>query len=560
MEILRIENLSFTYPKNDKKALDNVSFSIEEGDFVLVCGSSGSGKTTLLRTLKPEIAPYGEKNGKILFCGEELSSLNSLKTAGEIGFVSQQPEQQIVTDTVEEELSFGLCGICTDREKIRRRVGEVVGYFGIEGMLGKKTSELSGGQKQMLCLASVMAMNPRVLILDEPTSQLDPISAVEFIFALKRLNRDMGLTVIISEHRVEELFVAADKIAVFDSGCLISFGSPYSVGEYLASSPKAERASLMLPCATKIFRGTGGVGRAPLTVRDGREYINKNFKNGVCKKVVPGAQAHEKADVAVRLDKVCFKYGRERPYVLYDCSAEINRCEIFAVLGGNGSGKTTLLSIISGLEKPISGKVDILGKNINKYKGNSLYRGVLSALPQDPQELFIGESGREEIEQVCQDKEKAEAMARTLEIDGLLDRHPYDLSGGEQQRLALCEVLLTEPKILLLDEPTRSIDAFYKKVLAEKLRALKNDGVTVIMVTHDTEFAAEVADRCAMLFGGELTQGERPEEFFSENDFYTTQAARISRGSFENAVTPEQVIGLCLKNKAMEHERQNEKK
>lgn len=550
MEILRVENLSFSYPKTNKKALDVVSFSINEGDFVLVCGSSGSGKTTLLRTLKPEIAPYGEKNGKILFFGEDLLSLPSEKTTREIGFVSQRPEQQIVTDTVEEELSFGLCGICTDNGKIRRRVGEVVGYFGIEGMLGKKTSELSGGQKQTLCLASVMAMSPKVLILDEPTSQLDPISAAEFISLLRRLNRETGLTVIISEHRVEDLFAAADKIAIFDSGRLISFGTPQNVGEFLASSTTAVRPALMLPCAAKIFRATGGKGETPLTVRDGREYIRNNFKFNAFRTEKEKTRKESGKDIAVKLDRVSFKYGRETPYVLYNCSTDVYHGEIFAILGGNGSGKTTLLSVISGLEKPISGKVEILGKSIDKYKGNSLYRGVLSALPQDPQELFIGESGREELEQVCKNREKAEAMAGMLEMTELLDRHPYDLSGGEQQRLALCEVLLTDPKILLLDEPTRSIDSFYKKVLAEKLKNLKADGITVIMVTHDTDFAAETADRCAMLFDGELTVGEAPEKFFSENDFYTTHAARISRGFFDGAVTVEQVTDICLNNGA----------
>ena len=549
MEILRIEDLSFTYPSAEKRAIEHVSFSVEEGEFVLVCGSSGSGKTTLFRTLKPEIAPFGKLEGKIYFCGGELSDLPREKSVGEIGFVSQLPEQQIVTDTVEEELSFGLCGICTDNSEIRRRVGEAVGYFGIEGLLGKKTSELSGGQKQLVCLASVMAMNPKMLILDEPTSQLDPVSASEFISILKRLNQDTGLTVIISEHRVEELFPAADKIAVFDGGRTIAFGSPKEAGGFLAKNSATERAALFLPCAAKLFGETGGDGETPLTVREGREYLRSCFKNEIRElKPAEHTPTGEKKEVAVKCGGVCFKYGRELPYVLYNCSTEIYRGEIFAVLGGNGSGKSTLLSILAGLEKPIAGRVEILGKSIDKYKGNSLYRSAVSMLPQDPQELFVGESAADELKQICSDGEKIKSLAKLLEIDGLLDRHPYDLSGGEQQRLALCEVLLTDPKILLLDEPTRSIDMFFKNVLTGILKELKARGVTVIMVTHDTEFAASAADRCAMLFAGELTQGESPEKFFSENCFYTTQSARISRGYYEKAVTVEQVAGLCRLN------------
>lgn len=542
MEILTLKNLSFSYPESDRKAIENISLSVREGEFIVICGRSGCGKTTLLRLLKNELAPVGKREGEILFCGKAMDEVDARTSARCIGFVAQNPESQTVTDKVWHELAFGLENLGCDPDEMRLRIGETANYFGINTMTERETATLSGGQKQLLALAAVMTLSPKVLLLDEPTSQLDPIAASGFISTLQKINRELGMTVILSEHRLEEVFPIADRVVVMDEGKIVCSDEPEKVCGALAKSP----ISAGFPSAARIFSGLDGKGKCPLTVREGREFLS-SFE----KKSLPIEEKSRPDEVAFSMKNVWQRYERNSPDILKGADIEVRRGEIFSLLGGNGSGKTTLLSVIAGVEKAYRGKITILGKNIKKY-GAELHRGTVAMLPQDVSTVFIKNTVRDDLFDICRavgcgknDAEKKVAdICAELSITEVLSRHPYDLSGGEGQRAALAKILLTEPKILLLDEPTKGIDAFAKQTLMAILRRLSESGVTVLIVTHDTEFAAEISDRCAMLFDGKVISPSCPQRFFGKNNFYTTSASRISRGIFENTVTAEQVIAL----------------
>lgn len=540
MEILKVENLNFTYPLTASPAVSDVSFSVNKGEFVAVCGATGSGKSTLLRLLKREIAPLGETSGSIIFDGTDTEKLAPEKSASGIGFVMQNPEHQLVTDTVWHELAFGLENLNLPQKAMARRIAETAAYFGMESWYDKKVSELSGGQKQLLCLASVMVMNPQVLVLDEPTSRLDPIAASEFVAALKKLNRELSLTVIISEHRLEEVIPACDRLLVLENGSVKSFDTPQNVVPELD-----ERLLRAMPAAVQLFRKADGRGECPLDIRGGRCFIEANFGSRITALPVNEYTHHE--NVAMHFKNVYFRYERSLPDVLKGLNMTIYENEVFCIFGGNGSGKSTMLSAAANLIKPYSGSIEIFGKKLKEYKNQSLYRNCLTLLPQDVQTVFMRNTVREELEGA-----ESEAEMLPFDFDRLMYKHPYDLSGGEQQLVALAKVLAAKPKLLLLDEPTKGIDADSKYRLVSILKQLKSDGMTIIIVTHDTEFSCDCADRCAMLFRGEIVSEAAPREFFSENNFYTTAVSRMTRGIYSNAVSVDDALQLCNLNKGGE--------
>ena len=553
MEILQIKDLSFRYPEAEKNALNNVSLTVKCGEFLVLCGESGCGKSTLLRLLKKELSPYGEQNGEILYNGKPLSDIDNRTAAADIGFVLQNPETQIVTDVVWHELAFGLESLGVETSVIRRRVAEMASYFGIESWLHKKTAELSGGQKQLLNLASVMAMQPKILLLDEPTAQLDPIAAANFIATLQKLNRESGLTILLVEHRLEEVFPIADRILLMDNGQLIYADTPKKINSYFKCNPSHPMLA-GIPAAMRIFHLLDDDGDCPLTVREGRNYITQNYSNKVnTLRIKPYSHNFEKV---IELKDIRFRYEKELPDIIKDASLTVYKGEHFCILGGNGTGKTTTLNIISGLLKPYKGKVLINNKRIKDYTENSLYIENIAVLPQNPQTVFLEKTVKEDLCETCktmgyskkESDDKISEIAKKLQIEHLLQMHPYDLSGGEQQKAALAKILLLNPKILLLDEPTKGIDAYAKLTLSAILSKLKEEGLTVVTVTHDIEFAAANADRCGMFFDGELTSADTPDAFFTENSFYTTSANRISRGYFKNAILCEQVAELCSIN------------
>lgn len=564
MALLEVKNLSFTYPRQPKDttepkpALSDVSLEIRKGEFMVLCGASGCGKSTLLRLLKRELAPEGEKSGEIIFCGKEQSTLSEREAACEIGYVLQNPENQIVTDKVWHELAFGLENMGVPTPVIRRRVAEMACFFGIDDWFRKKTTELSGGQKQLLNLASILSMQPKLLILDEPTSQLDPIAASDFIHTLSKINKELGLTILLTEHRLEEVFPLADRVAVMDQGKLLFVESPRQAGHELKKFDPNHRMLLGLPSAVRIYQGLDAEDvTCPLTVRDGRNFIEENYNNTITRlEREPEKKEEKDRPIAMRMKDICFRYEKEEPDVLDHVALTLYEGEVVSILGGNGAGKTTLLSVISGTNRPYYGKIEVFGKRLQKYRGKELYIRKLASLPQNPQTVFLKMTVREDYEELakvlgCKKSEledKIQAVAQQLEITHLLDRHPYDLSGGEQQRAAIGKVLLLEPRLLLLDEPTKGIDAWSKRQLGNLLKDLRGQGITLLMVTHDVEFAAEVSDRCGLFFDHEITSVDTPEEFFCNNNYYTTAANRISRQQYENAITCEEVIELCRQN------------
>ena len=549
MAHFEIQDLTFSYAAaKGRHSLENVSLSIEQGEFLVLCGASGSGKSTLLRQLKAVLTPSGKRSGEVLFHGVPLSQVPDRDQAAKIGFVMQNPDDQIVTDKVWHELAFGLESLGCDQKTMRARVAEMACYFGIQDWFHRDVATLSGGQKQLLNLASIMAMQPEVLILDEPTSQLDPIAASDFLNTVRKINTELGTTVLITEHRLEDIFPYADRAVVMDGGRILADDTPSRVGQLLFA--RNHPMFTAMPTPVRVFYGAGCSGESPLTVRQGRSWLSREFPEAPEKNTVPApALPEEVENPALMLKELWFRYEKDSPDILRGVSAEVPAGSLYAILGGNGAGKSTTLKAISGICRPYRGKITLFGKPMEKYKSSELFRGCLAMLPQDPKSLFVKKSVREELEEMTKDTSAISEISRLCQIESLLGSHPYDLSGGEQQRSALAKVLLTKPRLLLLDEPTKGIDCFFKETFAKILADLKAQGITVVMVSHDVEFCARYADVVAMFFDGQILTADTPRRFFGANSFYTTAAHRMSRHVFDGAVTAEDVITLYRKNK-----------
>ena len=549
MAHFQIENLSFSYPAaKGKESLHDVNLTIQKGEYVVLCGKSGSGKTTLLRQLKSVLAPHGKKSGQVLFNGVSLDKVSQRDQSGKIGYVMQNPDDQIVTDKVWHELAFGLESLGCDQKTMRARVAEMACYFGIQDWFHRDVANLSGGQKQLLNLASIMAMQPEVLILDEPTSQLDPIAASDFLNTVRKINMELGTTVIITEHRLEDIFPYADRAVVMGAGRVVADDTPRNIGKLLYEQ-KSDMFAAM-PTPVRVFYGSNGTGDCPLTVREGRNWLSREFATEPTQKAMPvEVLPDEIENPALSLKELWFRYEKDSPDILRGVSAEVPVGSLYAIVGGNGAGKSTTLKAICGICRPYRGSVKVFGKPINKYKSAELFGGCLAMLPQDPKSLFVKKTVREDLEEMTRDKSLLEEIAATCQITNLLGCHPYDLSGGEQQRAALAKVLLTQPKLLLLDEPTKGIDSFFKETLAQILCKLKGQGVTIVMVSHDVEFCAKYADMVSMFFDGQMLTTDTPSRFFGNNSFYTTAANRMSRHVFSMAVTAEDVVKLYKQNK-----------
>ena len=533
MEVFTIRNLTFAYPEQEKSAISDLTLSVRPGEFLVLCGPSGCGKSTLLRQLKTVLAPHGRRSGEILFENTPLDALSQREQAERIGFVQQSPENQIVTDKVWHELAFGLESLGYDTPTIRRRVAEMASFFGIQTWFYKSVTELSGGQKQLLNLASVMVLQPKVLILDEPTSQLDPIAASDFLATLGKLNRELGTTILLTEHRLEEAFGYASRVAVMDKGRLLCTGAPAEVGAELKSSRST--MFLAMPAAMRIWSAADSSAACPVSVCDGRSWLMSYAKTHELKPIPEEAKNAPDTQTVVSARELWFKYDKDLPDVVKGLSLELQKGEFLALLGGNGTGKTTSMKLLAGLKKAYRGELNITGS--------------VGMLPQNPQALFVKASVREDLLEILPKAERRsdrlEQVVSLCRLAELLDRHPYDLSGGEQQRAALAKILLLNPDILLLDEPTKGLDAEFKQVFGQILRTLQASGVAILMVSHDIEFCAKYADRCALFFDGSIVAEAGPRTFFSGNSFYTTSANRIARDVLPEAVTPEDVIAAC---------------
>ena len=635
MKIIEVKNFSFRYTNGNRNSLENVTLDVEEGTFNVLCGKSGCGKSTLLRQLKSDLAPCGSRSGRICYYGQDLEKIAHRQQSQEIGYVLQNPENQIVTDKVWHELAFGLESLGYDTPSIRLRVAEMASYFGIHQWFYKNVSELSGGQKQLLNLAAIMAMHPKLLILDEPTSQLDPIAASDFLETVRKINRDIGTTVILTEHRLQDVIPWADKVYVLDQGGLLTQGTPGEIGEFLKE--KHHGMFLSMPVPMQIYAEVESDLPCPLTVREGRNWITQVMQKArhdkleqVChdREQLLNESYHDEMNVekhdrafeknnefestktddftqnsstdinidtnevnsksnsklhktlntlrskiphmskefetpAIQVKDVWFRYEKDGRDVVQDLNLEVEQGEFYALVGGNGTGKSTTLSLISRVRAPYRGKILLNGIDIRRYTDIQLYRGYLGVLPQNPQSMFIRKTVREDLYSIIggakekkspeytasmKKAEAIEGIVSLTRLEGLLDRHPYDLSGGEQQRLALAKVLLLQPRLLLMDEPTKGLDAEYKQELGEILKKLQEHGITIFMISHDVEFVAEYADRVGLFFQGNVVTSKPAAEFFAGNSFYTTAANRMARHYFPEAVTGKEVAA-CLKER-----------
>lgn len=541
MEIFKIDKLGFKFPdyetgtyNQQPDILRDVSFTIEKGDFVTLAGPTGCGKSTLLRLLKKELAPRGEQTGKIFYQGKELSSYKEGDLAHQIGFVMQNPEHQCVTDKVWHELAFGLENMGMDRQQMRFRLAEMASYFGMDPWLEKEVYTLSGGQKQLLNLASVLIMSPEILILDEPTSQLDPIAAENFIHTIKKLNEETGITILMAEHRLESVLPISNKVLLMQKGKIVYEGKPEDIK---ADAPYFEVFRLAMPVSLRLYMEFAKKGHkepCPLTVAQGKRYLHTHFKN--TKKALTRMDnqglAKEKKAPCLEVSSLWFKYEKKGADVLKETSFSLYEGEIFCILGANGSGKSTALKCAAGLLKPYAGKVKRTTDRIGY-------------LPQDVETVFVTDQVWEDLKLVGYDKD---SFAFPFALSPYYDKHPYDLSGGEKQLVALAKILAKGADILLLDEPAKGLDANAKERLLDLLAILKSQGKAILVVTHDVEFAALCGDRCALFSRGEIVSEKEENSFFTHNTFYTTAAARISKDFYDGVVTTNDLITLCKEN------------
>ena len=569
--MLRFENFGFKYENSDNSIFSNVNFEVNEGEVTLLIGKSGCGKSTLIRSIKPYMARKGIIEGSIYYKGKDVNSLSDEELA-HIGYVSQDIENQIVTDKVWHELAFGLENLGMPQKEMRLRCGEMAAYFGIEDWYNRDTDSLSTGQKQLLNLASVMVMKPDLLILDEPASTLDPVAESELLERVFRLNRDFGTTILIVMHELEEVFNRADKIVFMNNegDTSVVVNDKRNMAKYLIESNNNQVFGL--PSASRICselyrREDIDLSAVPISIADGKRFINDNSelinsyyeKNKVYNTT---DDTKENSENAIELKHVYYKYDKDLDFVLEDFALTVKTGEVYTIMGGNGCGKSTTLSIISKLINPNDGKVLLFGKDIKKIKDEEIYGEILGYVPQEPRNLFSKDTVLEELlgkvkgfsydnlkvddnllKKLENENKDLYDYITFFEIENILSLNPFDISGGEMQKVAMIKVLLLNSKIVIMDEPTKGLDAFAKSKMASYIMKLKNMGKTILLVSHDIEFSASVSDRLGFLFNRRIISDAIPTLFFTDNHFYTTVTRRITRDYFDDVILIKDIFG-----------------
>ncbi|MCR4842093.1 MAG: ATP-binding cassette domain-containing protein [Eubacterium sp.] len=560
-EIITVKNLTFSYEGSDENALRDISFGVEPGEIVLLMGASGCGKSTLLRRLKGGNAPGDILSGEILFDGRPIGGFDRRELASRIGFVSQNPDDDIVTDRVYHELAFAPESLGMPRDAIRRAVSVTASAFGMEQWFEDRTDTLSGGQKQILSLASVMTLGPDLLILDEPLSMLDPTSARRFLDMLREINTEYGTAIIISEHSTNLICEYVHRIMFMDGGRIVADGDPRECAKAVFDMNHPMAGGF--PAAAEIAYRLGERERLPMNVREGKAFVadlcakkgiepaGRSAAPGVptaATSGVPTSAASGPGDsdgeILLSCENVYFRYTRDSRDILRGFTLDIRAGEVISLFGANAGGKSTALRILCGLDTPRDGVVRYLGKRIKKDGWKELYGGALGVLPQNPSLLFTERTLREEL-LVTASEEDADRLCGLFELTELMESHPDDLSAGQAQSLALAKIIALRPRVLLLDEPTKGMDVTRKAILADVLEGLKNSGVGILLITHDTEFSALCADRCAFMFGGGVVSVAKTGEFMSGGGFYSTAANRMAGGYFPGVLTAGEVA-KCL--------------
>lgn len=572
MEAIAIKNLTFAYSENSDFSLNQISLQVEQGEILLITGVSGCGKTTLLRHLKQEYMPQGfcSEDSEIWIGGRRIQELDEKEQAAIVGFVGQNVEDAQVTDKVWHELAFGLENLGYAQDVMQRKIAEMVAFFGLDGIYHEKLCNLSGGQKQMVNLAAVMVMEPEVLVLDEPTSQLDPIAATEFFRMIEKINRELGTTIVMTEHRLEEVFAMSHRICVMEQGSVIALDAPWQIARDLYEANHV--LAKALPSAAKIYLPLEcGREQVPITVNEGRNWLKGYVKehrpemwgemdfysrrrsDSSDKTNVHGKRKSDHFDkmnrwndrklgpLALHADEIWFRYERDGKDILKACSLKLEKGKITAILGGNGAGKSTLLNVLAGHFTPYLGKVEI-------------EPDAVGMLPQNPQAMFAKKTVEEELL-------FSQEMIDDCDLQTVRKQHPFDLSGGQMQKLALAKLLLDDKDILLLDEPSKGMDYDFKEYMGKLLKQLVSRGKTVLMVSHDVEFCAKYADVCGLFFDGHIVSFTDCRSFFLRNRFYTTSVARMCRDIMPEAMVVEDVLQVfgCEGKEEISREMWNDK-
>lgn len=529
MAAITVENLSFAY--DEHSVLRNVSFTIQEGQFVALCGQTGCGKSTLLRLLKKELQPVGELTGHIHIQGEALSHVSP--TA--VGFVMQKPENQLVMEKVWQELAYPLENLAVPPSIMEQQIAEIMHFLGIHHLFDERTDTLSGGQKQLVNLAAVLVTKPKILLLDEPTAQLDPLAATRFIQLLARLHQELGLTICIIEHRLEELIPYLDEVLLLENQTVRYQLPPRLLIEKLSDHPMLRAFG-----AGPYIYSKAKLGYIPLTINEARAKLPQR-QNVYLTEINP---VH--APQVFSAKELYFRYEKRGPDLLRNVSLSLHQGECLAILGGNGAGKTTLLYALAGLLKPYKGKTSTYLEGAER----------IAILPQNPLTTFTKSTVRQEldsVEKVATERfqERLALMEAHFQLQQFYDKHPFDLSGGQQQLLAFAKLYCLDCPIVLLDEPTKGLDTDYKGLIQEILQRLREEGTSIITVTHDLDFAAVVASHCTMLFQGKLTSLLPVRQFFSANEYYTTSTRRIT-AHISNAITADEAVSI-LTTKEKKH-------
>lgn len=554
MELIRFNDFSFEYSDNEK-IFSKLNLTVNRGDFVLFCGPSGCGKTTLLMNLKNEIKPIGNEEGIIYYDGENIRQLSKEKSARDIGFLFQNPENQFVCDTVIQEISFSLENMGTPTEEIRTRIAEISTFFSLDKLLYKKVDELSGGQKQLVNLCSLLVLKPKVLLLDEPTSQLDPIASYDFLSILRRLNEEFSITILMTEHRINNVFPFIDKAVFIEEGVIAYNNHPREICLETCNNPIFSNylpSTALIHFLFKKYYSFSQDRIVPLSIREGlndmyemNQEILNNSKNTfyeeyklLNEKILNEKKSGTKIDknkAIFKCENLWFGYNTNQ-VIIKEVSFEIKEGEFISILGGNGTGKSTLLQLLVKILKPIKGKV----KHDKKIK--------LGYVHQNPMIHFRFETVEEELnteaseinsknKEIIMDKKEKKDLIEFFEIENLLKKHPYDCSGGEQQKIAIVKSLLRKPDILFLDEPTKGLDPIFKKNLGDKFQKLQKNGLSIVMVTHDIDFAADYSSRSFLIFDGKIQVDTTPKDMFYNNNFYTTFVNRMVKNYIPNCVT-----------------------
>nr|WP_027309012.1 energy-coupling factor transporter ATPase [Caloramator sp. ALD01] len=535
---IKIQNLNYYYPNSNEKALDNINLEIKDGEFILVAGYSGSGKSTLAKCITGAIPNFygGKIGGKVLLDDEEILKIDERRRASLITMVFQDPERQLLMNKVYREIAFGLENIALDEGTIKKRIWESLEFCGITDLYDRDISTLSGGQKQKVAIASALSFMPRCIILDEPTSQLDPVSADEILNIVKKINRELMINVIVIEQRVSRWFDGIDKLIVMKDGRL----------EFVGTKEEAYRinnseVNQFLPSRIKVAKKIG-IEQYPSDSR----VIKSRLKDISLKSINKG---EKKGEDRLKVEGITVKYGSFT--AVKNVGFSIKSGEIAALIGPNGAGKSTLLKSIIGLVD-YRGNILLDGKTMNKLsvKDRAQQIGYLS---QNPNDYITKDTVYEELLFTLnnfniKDKGIVDDILKKLDLYKHKDKNPRDLSGGEKQRLALANTLILRPKVLLLDEPTRGIDNNIKGEIAKILKSLADEGVSIILITHDIEFAAEVCDKFILMFNGEIAEmGDR--KILEDCIFYTTETNKLIREFKEGIFTYKQFIEALEGNK-----------